>query len=333
MHPTEGKSPTCNPAAAGWRIDRRDFLKASVASLFGLMTGGCALAADRPPRPALRFGILTDSHYADAEVKGTRFYRESLGKVREAVDRLRVEQPAFLVELGDVKDMAPGEPEARTLSHLVTVEREIQRFGGPTYHVLGNHDMDNLAKARVLAHIANTGIAADRSYYAFSRDGVRFIALDANYVKDGRAYDHGNFDWRDTNIPPAELDWLRAELTAATEPVIVFTHQRLDGNGEPFVRNSAAVRDAFAASGKVLAVFQGHDHPGAHTVQNGIHYYTLKAIVEGSGAENNAYAVVEVHPGLNLTITGYRRAVSLELAPPPTRTAQAHQDPAPSIGA
>jgi len=63
----------------------------------------------------------------------------------------------------------------------------------------------------------------------------------------------------------------------------------------------------------VLAVFQGHHHPGAYSFINGIHYYTLKAVVEGSGPENNAYAVVDVHPNLNLTVTGYRRAVSMEL--------------------
>jgi alkaline phosphatase len=63
----------------------------------------------------------------------------------------------------------------------------------------------------------------------------------------------------------------------------------------------------------VLAVFQGHDHKGAYSLINGIHYYTLKAIIEDSGPENNAYAVVDVRPDLNLTVTGFRKAVSMEL--------------------
>jgi hypothetical protein len=300
------------PASESWFIDRRDFLKAAAGSLFGLVAGGCVSGS--PGRETTRrFGLITDPHYADADPKGTRFYRESLGKVREAIDRLRSEKLAFLGILGDTKDMAADEPDTRTLSHLVAIEREIQRFDGPTYHVLGNHDMDNLSKAQVLSHIKNTGIAGERSYYAFSRGGIRFVTLDANYMTDGRDYDHGNFDWKDTNIPPAELKWLTTELAAATEPVIVLAHQRLDGTGAAFVKNAADVRRALETSGKVLGVFQGHDHPGAHSVLNGIHYYTLRAIIEGSGEANNSYAVVEVGPNLDLTVTGYRRAVSLKM--------------------
>ena len=299
----------------GWRVDRRDFLKASAASLAGLMAGGCSFLTSEEPRgPTLRFGLLTDPHYGNAAPKETRYFNESLGKVREAVEQFRTARVRFLVELGDLlKDTAADEPEERTLANLAAIEREIQRFGGATYHVLGNHDMDNLSKAQVLARITNTGIAAGRSYYAFSCGGVRFIVTDANFLRDGRGYDHGNYDWREYNLPPVERDWLRLELQAATEPVIILGHQRFDGGGDAQFDNRAEVRGIFEGSGKVLAVFQGHHHPGAYSFINGIHYYTLKAVVEDSGPENNAYAVVDVHPGLNLTVTGYRRAVSLEL--------------------
>jgi hypothetical protein len=309
--------PLPRPVAPVWQVDRRDFLKASTAALFGLAAGGCnSLAAGRGP--AVRFGMLTDFHYADANPSGTRYYRESLGKVREAVAKLRDERVEFLAALGDLKDMAPAvngqrEPDTKTLTYLVAVEDELKKFGGPLYHLLGNHDMDNLSKAQALAAITNTGITPNRSFYAFSRGGVRFVALDACHLEDGRDYDHGNFDYRNTWVPPAQLAWLRAELAAAREPVIVLCHQRLDAAGDPFVKNSAEVRAALEASGKVLAAFHGHDHPGAHAVVNGVHYYTLKAVVEGTGPENNSYAVAEVRPDLGITITGYRRAVSLEM--------------------
>jgi len=79
------------------------------------------------------------------------------------------------------------------------------------------------------------------------------------------------------------------------------------------VVNRAEVRAEFERSGKVLAVFQGHDHKGAYSFINGIHYYTLRAMIEGSGPDNNAYALVDVHPDWSLTVTGYRRAVSRDL--------------------
>jgi hypothetical protein len=113
-------------------------------------------------------------------------------------------------------------------------------------------------------------------------------------------------------VPPAQLEWLRQELSSSTTPVIVFVHQRLDGDGDAFIKNSAEVRGLLEASGKVLAAFHGHDHAGGKSELKGIHYYTLKAVVEGSGPENNAYATVDVHANLSMTVTGLRRAVTAD---------------------
>jgi predicted phosphodiesterase len=315
--PTIPKNGRPIPSApTGGRIGRRDFLRVSLASALGLMITGCRSLG--PPRPRLvsgfRFGLITDAHYGDAPPKGTDYYRESLAKAREAVERFRSEYVRFLAELGDMlKETASDEPEARTLANLDAIERELQRFDGAVYHVLGNHDLDNLSKAQVLAHLTNTGVAADRSYYSFSCAGIRFLVTDDEFLHDGRSYDHGNYDWRDVHLPPPELDWLRFELAATSEPVIVLGHQRLDGDGDVQVVNRAEVRQLFEDSDRVLAVFQGHDHKGAYSFINGIHYYTLKGMIEGSGMDNNAYAIVDVHPDLNLSVIGYRRAVSMDL--------------------
>ncbi len=304
-----------DPVRIDWRPGRREFLRASAAALAVLAAGVRRVsAASAPPAVGLRFGLVTDVHYANADPRGANFYRESLAKLREAIERFRADGAAFVAELGDFKDMQTGEPEARTLEDLIAVEAEFQRFGGPTYHVLGNHDVDNLSKAQVLAHVTNTGIDAARSYYAFTGGGIRFIVLDTDFTRDGGDYDHGHFDWRDIHVPPPELDWLRAELTAGTSPAIVFAHHRLDGDGTVQVVNRAEVRAILEQSGRVLAVFQGHDHRGAYSRIGGIHYYTLRAMAEGSGPANNSYATVAVHADLSLTIAGHRRAVSMELA-------------------
>ncbi len=301
--------------AAGRPLARREFLTVSAASALGVLLGGCRSMATGPHIFAgFRFGLLTDAHYGDSPPKNTRYFRESLAKVREAVGRFESEHVRFLVELGDLlQDAPPDVPEARLLADLAAIERELRRFDGATYHVLGNHDLDNLSKAQVLSALTNTDIPRERSYYAFNTGGVRFFVTDEEFLHDGRGYDHGNYDWRDSNLAPAELDWLRVELAATERPVILFGHQRLDGEGDVQVANRAEVREILEASGKVVAVFQGHDHKGAYSFINGIHYYTLKAMVEGSGPEHNAYAIVDVHPDLGLTVTGYRQAVSMEL--------------------
>jgi len=64
-----------------------------------------------------------------------------------------------------------------------------------------------------------------------------------------------------------------------------------------------------------VAVFQGHRHEGDYNLIEGIHYYTLIAMVEGPGPQNNSYAIVEVRPDYSITVTGYHKAVSKQIAP------------------
>ena len=98
-------------------------------------------------------------------------------------------------------------------------------------------------------------------------------------------------------------------------PTVVLAHQRLDGDDDPHgVRNAALTREILEASGQVRAVFQGHDHRGAHNVIEGIDYVTLRAVVEGPGLENNAYTLVYLDVEGGIEIHGHGRQESLTLA-------------------
>lgn len=293
-----------------WDISRRDFLKACGAvAVSGVLYPFLATAARSVESGLLlRFGLVTDIHYADVEPRGTRYYRESLRKLRECVELMNSENVAFLCELGDFKDQADPPSEESTLRFLHDVEHVFKDFNGPRYHVLGNHDMDSISKQEFLAATGRSS-----SYYTFNNGGIHFIVLDACFTSDGEDYDRGRFHWTDANIPSAQLEWLASDLARTPYPAVAFVHQRLDGVGDPFVKNAEDVRTVLEASGKVLAVFQGHDHSGGYRLIDGIHYYTLKALVEGSGEENNSYAIVEVRTNGDIVVTGYRNAVSKEL--------------------
>ena len=304
-----GNSP-CNLSGT---ITRRALLRFAVGISLGSLSCTPGNLSVRGRKP-VRFGIITDCHYADAEPQGTRFYRESLGKLAQCVDRMNAERVDFLIELGDFKDQNRPAVEEKTLVHLRDIEAAFRRFQGRRYHVLGNHDMDSISKPQFLSHVENTGMGAGRSYYSFDVRGLHCIVLDANYRPDGSDYDHGNFDWTNANIPAHELDWLQQDLATCPGHVVVFIHQRLDGTGPVFVKNAPQVRQILQASNRVLAVFQGHDHEGDYRHLDGIPYYTLKAVVEGSGADNNSYALVEVHSDQSLTVTGYHRASGMQLS-------------------
>ncbi len=311
---TQKITPNSPAVDKKWVVTRRDFLKFSGAALSGLAFNPFAsFWSVKASASLIRFGMVTDSHYADADPKGTRYYRQSLKKMKECVKLMNDQKVDFLMELGDFKDMSFPVSKEKTLGYLRDIESIFQKFRGPTYHVLGNHDTDSISKNEFLAAIKNTGIARSSKYYSFSSGKIHFIVLDADYRADGSDYNSGNFDWKDTNVPAFEQAWLKQELKSSTRPIIVFIHQPLDGTGNLYVKNAAGIRSLLQKHKKVLAVFQGHNHAGDYNRIDGIHYYTLKALVEGSGLENNSYAIVDVKRNGNILVTGYRRAVSKKL--------------------
>ena len=290
-------------------MTRRRLLSAATAIL-AAAAAVATMTAEAPP--LLRFGVVTDLHYADIDAAGTRSYRESDDKLAECVQVLNAKGAAFLVELGDFKDQDRAPDEARTLKYLETIESVFAGFKGPRYHVLGNHDTDSLSKAQFLAAAPNTGIVPNATRYAFVSGGVRFVVLDANHKADGSDYDHGNFNWTDSNIDAPQVAWLAKTLGASAEPVIVLVHQQLDGTGDYYVKNAAEVREVLEKSGKVIAVLQGHRHEGGFSTINGIPYFTFKGLIEGAGPWNSAYSIVDVMPDLSVRILGFRRAESRE---------------------
>lgn len=297
-----------------WAITRRDLLKASGLVLAQLSVAAPLVSAGQPDRKTiLRFGIVTDAHYADADHRGARYYRESAAKLAECVKLMNEKKADFLVELGDFKDQAQPPAEQSTIAYLRAIEEVFKKFQGRRYHVLGNHDVDSISKGQFLANVVNTDIPRKSNYYCFDLKGLHFVVLDANYRADGSDYDSGNFNWTDANVPKAQLDWLKRDLAATSAPVIAFIHQQLDGKGSHYVKNAEDVRKVLQEHKKVLAVFQGHNHAGHYSRIEGIHYYTLKAMVEGQGEQNSSYAVVEVHDNHDIVVTGYRKAVGKAL--------------------
>jgi hypothetical protein len=303
-----------SPDTADWTVSRRTFLKGSGFVIAGLSIG-IPIARDFGihGQAKLAFGMVTDAHYADEEPKGSRNYRESLVKMSEFVNLMNDKEVNFIIELGDLKDQGEPGTEESTLNYLDAIEKIFGQFKGPRYHVLGNHDVDSISKEQFLSRVENTGIDKQSKYYSFDFRGVHLVVLDANYSADGSDYDRGNFDWTDTHIPLKQLNWIKKDLASSKSPVIVFVHQQLDVSGSTGVKNGTDIRQLLKDSRKVLAVFQGHQHAGYYSLIDGIHYYTLEAMVEGKGVDNNSYAIVEVFEDNSIVVTGYRKAVGREM--------------------
>lgn len=281
-------------------LRRRAFLHRGILCFGGLSTTSL-LAADSSKEPVLRVGLLTDLHYADKPEAGSRFYRETHTKLEEAVTAFNGEDLALAVCLGDFIDQASAVEQE--IVWLQSIEKVFARTKAPRHYVLGNHCVGTLTKAEFAEHTA----ASRTPHYSFDQGSVHFVVLDACYRTDGEHYSRKNFDWTDANIPAHELEWLRADLAKTSLPTVVLAHHRLDESGKHSVRNAAAVRAELEHSGKVLAVFQGHSHKNDYQQIGGVHYCTLVAMVEGSGAESSGYAMLEIMDDRSLRLRGFRR--------------------------
>ena len=281
-------------------VSRREFLAYGAFTFAGSATRSPLLAEGDQQQSPLRIGLLTDLHYAEKAPAGTRHYRETLDKLEEAAERLESAAPEFIVELGDLIDSA--DTVGAELGHLRRINKDFTAICKQRHYVLGNHCVHTLTKAEFLETVEKK-----RSYYSFDVGGVHFVVLDSCFRSDGEPYGRKNFVWTDPNIPQDELDWLADDLGKSNRPTIVFAHQRLDVAGNHGVNNAPAVRKILERSGRVRAVFQGHSHRNDLKQIAGIPYCTLVAMVEGSGADNNGYSLLEIASDGTLRLDGFRK--------------------------
>ena len=312
----------------------------------GLGVVGRVGASETPTEasPSIRFGISADAHLLGPDLpEAEPFFRNFVAAMKEW-------SPDFVIDLGDwVCPSAEGlSPEESHLVHqggLIHHRGIWDRFPGPHYHVIGNHDVgwlrggnEVLASADLYVDTRNwEALTKDEflartqmphRYYSFDLKGFHFIVLDGNNARDETAPPPG----RDGAEGPYFIDgpqkeWLRADLAAhRNQSKIVFCHAELhhtpaEGSGEggevPFpgaapngahVDNGWELREMFTADGKVRACFSGHKHLSRWTVYGGVHYLTLAATHrEGS------YAQVTLAEQLHIEGVGQQRNYTLSL--------------------
>jgi alkaline phosphatase len=255
----------------------------------------------------LRLGLISDIHYADLKTAGSRHYRDSLTKVKEAIARFNASDLDMVICLGDLIDA--GKSVEEEYSHLERVYEEFKQLKVPCQFVLGNHCIYTLTKEEFLR-----GVNQESSNSSLNIKGVRLVFLDACHRKDGVSYGRKNYQWTDTDIPEEQRKWLKKALVQDSQPTLVFVHQRLDVEGNYGVHSAPLVRQILEDSGEVAAVFQGHNHVNEHKIINGVHYVTINAVIEGPAPENNAFSILEYSPsGQAIRVEGFYNQANYNL--------------------
>lgn len=245
-------------------MTRREFLVAAGATLLPMR-----LTGDPKPRPA-RLAVITDLHHGlapDALSRLEAFVKAIPGKGHfDAV-----------LQMGDFTYCDDKSKECLDAW---------AKIGLPKMHVLGNHDMDKVDKATALKTWG-----AGRRYYARMIGGYRFVVLDLNHFKkDGVLHDYekGNYftDNATFNIAdPEQLAWLRKELMASRQPVILISHQPLgfaDDDGK-YPAEQTEVLDVVTEcaarnpAGAVALCMFGHLHVDRLETYQGIPCYCVNS--------------------------------------------------------
>ncbi len=266
-------------------------------------------------------GLVADAQYADVEAKGTRFYRQSIGKLGAAVDHFNGRDLAFCVHLGDLID--------REWKSFDEITQPLVRSRHRWHQLLGNHDFDVIDE---LKSGVPKRLGMPWRYGSFVHGQFRFVVLDTNDVST-YAHAAGTAErsaaerelasvkerklrqaqpWNGA-IGTTQLAWLDrtcAEARAAGQKVIIFAHHPVFPDNEHNLWNAADVLTTLDRHPHVVAWLNGHNHAGNYGERNGVHFVTMHGMVET--ADTTAFATASFI-GDRMSITGHGREPSREL--------------------
>lgn len=246
-------------------MKRRDFVKASVLTGIGVSGisssfGGIPFSPSFLPgnkKALLRIGICADLHQDLINDGGKR--------LQAFIAEMNQLKPDFIIQMGDF--CAPNEKNKSIMEIW-------NRFKGPKYHVIGNHDIDGGFTQDQVVDFWN----AKGKYYSFDTNGYHFIVLNGNERPSGdqsKGYPR--------SVSKEQREWMEQDINATNLPVIVFCHQGID-NDLDGIKEGNLIRMQFervnekARFPKVQMVFSGHHHEDYCNVYNKIHYVQINSM-------------------------------------------------------
>jgi len=261
------------------------------------------------------FGVISDIQYANRQllVGRGRYELDALYKLNQCIrhwkDYHNHHQPLkCLVNLGDIIDGHEEPSSHKDAEDLQDVLKSFNTIEIPKYHVLGNHCVWNLG----CDYMARELGMKSRYYDVEMHSGWRFVFLDgtdmslmkdSHSLTEARAYIKDNMHLEDWNggIGKRQRDWLQGIIVSAKakrERIIIFCHWPLINSWGQEMESSMMwnANDIISLlDPEVVFMFMsGHIHENGYTYHDGVHHFTLSAVVTAPIGEN-AHAIVHIH--------------------------------------
>ena len=203
----------------------------------------------------LRIGLIADLHQD--------IMHDGIERLSSFIEEAQKTHPDFIFQMGD---FCIPKDQNKELMQIW------DKFTGPSYHILGNHDTDGgYTRKQTMAFWR-----MPERYYSFDHSGYHFIVLDGN--------DPNPKPWSGYNryINKEQQEWLGNDLAKTNLNAFVFSHQSIE-NEEGGVANFLEIREILekankeAGENKVVACFSGHHHTDYMTNINGIYYIQINS--------------------------------------------------------
>jgi manganese-dependent ADP-ribose/CDP-alcohol diphosphatase len=258
----------------------------------------------------LNIGLVADCQYCSDPGSGVRKYALSEQKMRECVRHFNTLPLDYVIHLGDFID--------RDYESFAIIKPVYDSLKMPGYHVLGNHDF-SVPDQRKPEIPSLMGMPS--RYYDFTIKGWRFLVLDGNdisfhaYAAGSAGYREAETYYQSNNLTAPkwngalgedQMEWLRTRLHDAAmqgQPVILYCHFPIYPDNIHNLWNAPAVLDLINRFPGTVAWINGHNHEGNYGLKDGVHYLTLKGMVD---TEETAYAVMKIFDD-RIEITGFGR--------------------------
>lgn len=267
-----------------------------------VLVGLIIISSCSKDKSILKIGLVADPQYKNAPSVGEREYKESLWKLKEAIDTFNYHKVGFIQNLGDIIDKDWG-----SFDSIIPVYDKIDD-GIDNYHLLGNHDfaVDSTQKENLLKTLSMPNY-----YYSYVKKDWRFIVLDGtDYAYFSNSLHNYNIDkinlyyaktegkknhytWN-SGVGEKQQAWLKEELKIAEsldQKVIVFCHLPVKPNFSASLWNNDEIVAILESSPSVVAFINGHHHDGGYAYENGIHYFTIFGMVN---TMISSYAILEI---------------------------------------
>lgn len=240
----------------------------------------------------VKFAVMADLH--------VDIMPDGVSRVQAFCEAALKENVDFLLHLGDIQypevafleKHAPESIQKREGAGWFVCDRDDEKVavkqlladtGLPLYGVLGNHDMDSCSKKTACLYWGMPD-----THYSFVHGGVRFIALDTNFIgldDEMLDFDHCNYRYysrRETSfITDPQLQWLENEVMNSPEPCVLLSHAAL-GDDLMCAHDRAKLWQMIERVNKekrrVILALNGHNHSDGVTERNGVPFISINSI-------------------------------------------------------